>query len=302
MSLNKKLSTFSIIDMNRKNILAVKIISVVLLSLFLFSFPLSSSISIFAEDNSQGVTQDIPAPDLETPTFEVVKFDYQEGIGEFVKYVIVWAFRLAGVFAFIMILFAGFQYLTAGGNTNQQKEAQERIFNAIIGIILLFSFWLILNTINPDIVGKKKEIPLTLTQEKEDIKEQIEIIANLTKINGKLPLTSELNSYNSYLNKTLVNKLTGLTNGWVITDACIDAACSKTTIPRNPDDCHLDGTCVDIDAGDNADNYNMISTFTDAGLYVLYEGNHLHVTLPSASGYGSYQGTTNISEGTWYLP
>ena len=280
--------------MNRKNIPTEQLISIILLSLFLFSFLLFTSTSIFAEET--------PTPGLDAPTFETIDFDYQKGIGEFVKYIIIWAFRLAGIFAFIMISFAGFQYLTAGGNTNQQKEAQERIFNAIIGIILLFSFWLILNTINPDILGEKEIYVPSIQEEKEDIEEQIEIIKNLTKINGKLPLTSELESYDSYLNKTLVNKLIGLTNGWVVTEACIDSACSRTTISRRSDDCHLDGTCVDIDAGDNADNYNMISTFTNAGLYVLYEGNHLHITLPSASGYGTYQGITNITQGTWYLP
>jgi hypothetical protein len=293
--------------MNRKNIPNVQLISIILLSLFLFSFLLFTSTSIFAEESSQNV---MPNPDLDAPTFETIDFDYQKEIGEFVKYIIIWAFRFAGIFAFIMILFAGFQYLTAGGNTNQQKEAQERIFNAIIGIILLFSFWLILNTINPDILGEKEIYVPSIQEEKEDIEEQTEIIKNLTKINGKLPLTSELESYDSYLNKTLVNKLIGLTNGWVVTDACIDSVCSKTTISRRSDDCHLDGTCVDIAAvnnadnynGNNADNYNMISTFTDAGLYVLYEGNHLHITLPSASGYGTYQGITNITQGTWYLP
>jgi hypothetical protein len=287
-----------------KNILVIKKISIVLLLFFFFSFLSLPPALVFAEEGSQDATQEISAPVLDTPTFEVIKFDYQEKIGEFVKYIIIWAFRLAGVFAFIMILFAGFQYLTAGGNSNQQKEAQERIFNAIIGIILLFSFWLILNTINPDILGPKQiEISPPLTpEEKEDIEEQIEIIKNLAPIKN-LPLTQELESYEEvYLNKDLVNKLNELTNGWVITDACTDAYCSKTTINRDPDDCHLDGTAVDIDAGDNDDNYNMISTFTDAGLYVLYEGNHLHVTLPSADGYGSYQGITNISQGTWYLP
>jgi len=51
-----------------------------------------------------------------------------------------------------MIVWAGFEYALSGGDTNRQKDAQERIINAIIGLVLLFSFWLILNTINPDIL------------------------------------------------------------------------------------------------------------------------------------------------------
>ena len=109
--------------MNRKNIPTEQLISVILLSLFLFSFLSFTSASIFAEESSQNATQEMPTPGLGAPTFETIDFDYQKGIGEFVKYIIIWAFRLAGIFAFIMILFAGFQYLTAGGNANQQKEA-----------------------------------------------------------------------------------------------------------------------------------------------------------------------------------
>ncbi len=267
----------------------VKIINFICFVFFIFSLWMFNPLSALADNE---------------PTFEVIQFDYQGGISELVKYLISWAFRLAGLLAFIMIIYAGFLYLTAGGNTEQQKQAQERIIDAIIGIVLLFSFWLILYTINPDILGEKKEISPPITpEEKEEIKEEEEIVKNLVQINGKLPLTSELDAYKVYLNKTLVNKLSGLTGDWVITDACIDAACSKTTVAnRNPDDCHLDGTCVDIDAGTNAQNYDMISTFTNAGLYVLYEGNHLHVTLPNATGYGTFQGNYTISEGTWYLP
>jgi len=64
-----------------------------------------------------------------------------------------WAFRLAGILAFAMIVYAGFQYLTSGGNTAQQKDAQERITGAIIGLLLLFAFYIILYTINPDILN-----------------------------------------------------------------------------------------------------------------------------------------------------
>jgi len=96
------------------------------------------------------------AAEKATYTLEVIEIETKDSISALVKYLIQWAFRLAGLLAFIMIIYAGFQYLTAGGNVEQQKEAQERIFNAIIGIILLFSFWLILNTINPDILGKEE--------------------------------------------------------------------------------------------------------------------------------------------------
>ena len=92
-----------------------------------------------------------------TNSYEVIEFQTKNAIEELVKYLVLWAFRLAGLFAFIMIIYAGFQYLTAGGNVEQQKEAQERIINTFIGIVLLFSFWLILNTINPNLLKTTPE-------------------------------------------------------------------------------------------------------------------------------------------------
>jgi len=64
-------------------------------------------------------------------------------------------FPIAGILAFAMIVYAGFEYATSGGDTNKQKDAQDRITNALIGLLLLFAFYLIIYTINPDILKTK---------------------------------------------------------------------------------------------------------------------------------------------------
>jgi len=106
--------------------------------------------------------QEINVPEFEPYVWEVgipflVKkgesIPFESGISPIVKVFIKWALSLAGIFAFAMIVYAGFQYLTSGGNATQQKDAQNRIIGAIIGIILLFAFYIILNTINPDILN-----------------------------------------------------------------------------------------------------------------------------------------------------
>jgi len=271
-----------------KNILVIKKISIVLLLFFFFSFFSTSSTLIFAEEGSQDTTQEISTPDLDAPTFEVIQFDYQEQIGEFVKYIIIWAFRLAGVFAFIMILFAGFQYLTAGGNSNQQKEAQERIFNAIIGIILLFSFWLILNTINPDILKPKTDFPSPVgveddmyagltEQEKQELlaaqqqlaEETPQQIINFVLIGpgsndyANIPLSYELLGYNAvYIDQKTAAKLSQLAEsapkGWAVTEACVGISSSGkcvTTYGGHSSLCHELGTCVDVGFGGDPGNY-----------------------------------------------
>jgi len=93
-----------------------------------------------------------------------------------------WAFRLAGVLAFAMIVYAGFQYLVSGGNTAQQKDAQERIMNAIIGLILLFAFYIILYTINPDILSTSLQLIISTLQQQFSnlaIQQSISLVALL---------------------------------------------------------------------------------------------------------------------------
>ena len=105
-------------------------------------------------------------------------------------------FPIAGILAFAMIVWAGFEYATSGGDTNKQKNAQDRIANAIIGLVLLFAFWIIIYTINPDIlktqnleltptnISNNAEVPEELKpdkylQEQKDILNKLKAAANI---------------------------------------------------------------------------------------------------------------------------
>ncbi len=46
-----------------------------------------------------------------------------------------------GMIAVIMILAAGFMWMTAGGNEENSKKAQKLLVNAIIGLVIIFSAW-----------------------------------------------------------------------------------------------------------------------------------------------------------------
>jgi len=70
-------------------------------------------------------------------------------ITELVAYFYEWGIALRGLAAFIALVSAGFQYLTSMGDPAKMKDAKDRIVSAILGLILLLSSWLILNTINP---------------------------------------------------------------------------------------------------------------------------------------------------------
>lgn len=58
----------------------------------------------------------------------------------------------ASVVAAVMIMVGGFLWVTAGGNASQVSTAKSFVGGALSGFVLLLGSWLILNTINPNLV------------------------------------------------------------------------------------------------------------------------------------------------------
>lgn len=52
---------------------------------------------------------------------------------------------VAGIVAFLYILWAGFNYLSAGGDDGKVKVARQTILNAIIGIIIIAISFILVN-------------------------------------------------------------------------------------------------------------------------------------------------------------
>lgn len=59
---------------------------------------------------------------------------------------------LAITMAVVMFVIGGFQYLASAGNMTNKKAGIDRMQNAVIGLLLIFSAYLILKTINPKLV------------------------------------------------------------------------------------------------------------------------------------------------------
>lgn len=62
----------------------------------------------------------------------------QGGIGELVGTIANFVFIIAGIVAFVYLLYSGFIYLTAGGNADAAKKGQQGIINAVIGLVIIF--------------------------------------------------------------------------------------------------------------------------------------------------------------------
>jgi hypothetical protein len=74
-------------------------------------------------------------------------------VGEFLKHNYNLALVVAGILASIMIIISGMQWMTAGGNSEMINRSKKRIGGAVIGLLIAYLSYVILNTINPALVN-----------------------------------------------------------------------------------------------------------------------------------------------------
>jgi len=77
------------------------------------------------------------------------------GLTAYIGLVYNFLISIVGLVAGTMIMIGGYQYLTAGGDAARVGAAKTRIGNAVIGLVLALGSFLLLNTINPDLVTFK---------------------------------------------------------------------------------------------------------------------------------------------------
>ncbi|MEK9135139.1 MAG: hypothetical protein AAB451_02470 [Patescibacteria group bacterium] len=71
---------------------------------------------------------------------------------DYVKYIFNLIVAFSSLVVFGVMTYAGFQYVTSTGNPSTMKDAQDRIWSAVIGAIIILASYLLLTTINPQLV------------------------------------------------------------------------------------------------------------------------------------------------------
>lgn len=96
----------------------------------------------------------------------------EEVLSHYINYIFNFIIWISGILAFVVLVFAGIQYLISTGKPEKIISAKERMSAAFLGILLLLASFLILKTISPQFVIleipkpepieiiKKPEIPL----------------------------------------------------------------------------------------------------------------------------------------------
>ncbi len=65
---------------------------------------------------------------------------------------------IGAIVAFVSLVVAGFKYMSSQGNDSKVKDAMDQIQKALIGLFILLGAYLILYTINPDLVSIPKNL------------------------------------------------------------------------------------------------------------------------------------------------
>jgi hypothetical protein len=76
-------------------------------------------------------------------------------LAQYIKAFYDYGLAIVGILAAIVLMGGGVLWLTSAGNDSKITQAKELIFGSIIGAIILFGSYIILNTINPDLLELK---------------------------------------------------------------------------------------------------------------------------------------------------
>lgn len=85
-------------------------------------------------------------------------------IGNYITAIYNYGIGIVGIVSAVVMMFGGFLWLVAGGDSGKVSEAKEWIKSALVGLILVLLSYTILLTINPDLVEFQ---PLNITTIKE---------------------------------------------------------------------------------------------------------------------------------------
>ncbi len=121
---------------------------------FLFAnFSFVSANNGVHEDYS-GKVKFVPQIGIPDSKFEAGKEVVVDG-GTFIDYlkaIYMWAVGAIAIIAIVMIMIAGFQWMTAAGNASAIGQAKSRISSSLIGLLLAIGAYSLLNFVNPSLV------------------------------------------------------------------------------------------------------------------------------------------------------
>ena len=122
-----------------------KFLFVLILVLLFFSF--FSYFALAAERGLETKYPKIPG----APTLRATST-----LPEYVVYFFNLSLIIGAIIASVVIIYGGIRYIFSAGKPEALKDAKSRIFSGILGLAILFSSYVILNTISPQLLSPKE--------------------------------------------------------------------------------------------------------------------------------------------------
>lgn len=124
--------------------------------LFLFLLSLTASLSILISPsqiigagNDYGLDATMKKIDNSDKIFNTTK-TLPERVGQIVGYIL----SFVGTIFFLLIIYGGFKWMTARGNEKEVNDAKELIYSSIIGIVIIFSAYILTSYIGGLLTSK----------------------------------------------------------------------------------------------------------------------------------------------------
>jgi len=93
-----------------------------------------------------------PLPlNLDYPEFGGYDLDRDQDLNQIIAWFYYFIVAIAGIAAFFALIVGGFEWLTSAGNPSRVSSAKERMFSAMLGLVIILASYLILQVINPEL-------------------------------------------------------------------------------------------------------------------------------------------------------
>ncbi|MDO8655560.1 MAG: hypothetical protein Q7R48_04115 [bacterium] len=90
--------------------------------------------------------------ELQYPQLPGAQLSQRPALPEFIRYLYVFSVLAAGFIAVGSAVYGGFKYMVSGGNPTAKGEARAQITGGVLGALVILAGYLLLTTINPQLV------------------------------------------------------------------------------------------------------------------------------------------------------
>ncbi len=197
---------------------------------------------------------------------------------------------LAGLIAILMAIIGGTQYVAAGISPNAKSDAKEQIFGSLIGLALILTSYLLLNSINPKLVSfnlalppvKSPVVSQSATGPTNSQGLSVAGCADCNIVAGlfpqKAPGAGCASGNVCQVHSSVAGKLVAFNTALVAAGVTWQATEMWPPTRSHRDPCHQAGTCIDAALRMNSLTAAGVKTFieeaTRAGLNAVYEVPH----------------------------